>query len=303
MMATNLTCFADALPSSCDATDGAGAGAPTTLLERILKRKRMTLEARLEALGGLEGLQELMLDTPPVSPPNRLANAVAARSLAGRLAVVAEVCEPTPHTGGEAVASAARAWEAAGADAISVWTDEEYTPAGEEDLRAVARATKLPVMLCDYVLHPLQLVSALKSGACAAPLVAQILRGQALPTLAGFVRPAGMDVVAECVNAADVKAAEEAGVALYGVGLSVGLSLGGIPGAREQIVRGLLAELPFGAFSLVGVSSSLAEIRQAREAGADAIVLKRSILNEGELRGLTPQQVLEAIEPIITGDD
>ena len=44
------------------------------------------------------------------------------------------------------------AWEAAGADAVAVATDEEVTPLGEDDLQATARATKLPVMVMDCVM-------------------------------------------------------------------------------------------------------------------------------------------------------
>ena len=57
--------------------------------------------------------------------PERLANAIAYKSLQGRCGLMVELASPTPHDGGAAVAAAATAWEKAGADAIAVSIDEE----------------------------------------------------------------------------------------------------------------------------------------------------------------------------------
>ena len=157
-------------------------------------------------------------------------------------------------------------------------------------------------MVLDWIMHPMQLISALKAGACAAPLVAQVLKGW-LGTIATFARPSGMDIVVECVNAQDVEAAEAAGAGVYGMNLSVALTLGGIPGAQRQIIKGLLGSLPFGAFSVVGVSS-LDELRFAKYAGADCVLVRRALFEQGgELAGMTQAEVVDVLEPILTGDD
>lgn len=45
---------------------------------------------------------------------------------------------------------------AAGADALAVRTDSDYTPEGLKDLWTVCRAVKAPVLALDWYLHPLQ---------------------------------------------------------------------------------------------------------------------------------------------------
>jgi hypothetical protein len=66
----------------------------------------------------------------------------------------------------------------------------------------------------------------------------------------------------------------------------VGLSVG-IAGYGAAIARGLLANLPFGAISLAG-ARTVDEARAAREAGADALFIRRELVDafagrEGEL--------------------
>lgn len=48
---------------------------------------------------------------------------------------------------------------------------------------------------------------------------------------------------------------DQAGVPMYCVNISVGLSLRGIAGAAMDLTKGILEALPFGAISVVGVKT------------------------------------------------
>ena len=74
----------------------------------------------------------------------------------GRAVLVAEVCRPSPSATSSDVAKMAADYVAWGADAIAVATDLEETPGGLQDLFAVCRAVKVPVLQWDWFLHPLQ---------------------------------------------------------------------------------------------------------------------------------------------------
>lgn len=62
-----------------------------------------------------------------------------------------------------------------------------------------------------------------------------------------------------------MQAMSQAGVGLFGVNLAVGLSLA-LPNFATDMAKGLLADLPFGAASLVGIKT-FDEALKARLAG------------------------------------
>ena len=74
----------------------------------------------------------------------------------GKAVLVAEVCRPSPSSTSSDVAKLAADYVAWGVDAIAVATDLEDTPGGLQDLFAVCRAVKVPVLQWDWFLHPLQ---------------------------------------------------------------------------------------------------------------------------------------------------
>ena len=77
----------------------------------------------------------------------------------GKGVLVAEVCRPSPSATSSDVAKLAADYVAWGVDAIAVATDLEDTPGGLQDLFAVCRAVKVPVLQWDWFLHPLQVSS------------------------------------------------------------------------------------------------------------------------------------------------
>ena len=107
-----------------------------------------------------------------------------ARGFAGALwsapppAVIAEVKRASPSVGSIAEvdpASQARAYEAAGAAAVSVLTEPRHFDGSLADLRAVHLATSVPVLRKDFLVHPSQLMEARAEGADAVLLITAAL--------------------------------------------------------------------------------------------------------------------------------
>lgn len=107
-----------------------------------------------------------------------------ARGFAGALwsapppAVIAEVKRASPSVGSIAEvdpASQARAYEAAGAAAVSVLTEPRHFDGSLADLRAVHLATSVPVLRKDFLVQPAQLMEARAEGADAVLLITAAL--------------------------------------------------------------------------------------------------------------------------------
>lgn len=94
---------------------------------------------------------------------------------------------------------------------------------------------------------------------------------------------------------------EKAGVPFFGINLSVGLSLA-LPGFQKDMAKGLLNSMPFGVVTLVGARSA-ADARQARLAGADAVLLKRDMLCNGANNKRDVQQMMQQLSYSFSGDD
>ena len=103
----------------------------------------------------------------------------------------------------------------------------------------------------------------------------------------------------QVVNATELRAMEKVQVPFYGINLTVGLSLA-LPGFRADIANGLLGRMPFGVITLVGIQS-IEEGRLARAGGADALLVKRAMLEKAGRKGV--KNLMEQLEYATSGDD
>src|SRR5579863_3268352 len=132
-------------------------------LTEIMAWKRAEIASRLRPVA--EG-ELARLDASLPRPPSMLA--ALARSDRG-LAVIAEIKRRSPSAGeiaaGASAVERARAYQAAGADALSILTDAKYFGGALEDLRQVAEALPasagpLPCLRKDFMVHPVQVLEA-----------------------------------------------------------------------------------------------------------------------------------------------
>ncbi|GFH14820.1 IGPS domain-containing protein [Haematococcus lacustris] len=222
-------------------------------------RKQAQVESVLKELG-MEALEERLQSAAalPARPAYRLTSLIAESAPRGKAVLVWEVVRPGPASSPADLARLARQYVSLGADALAVRTDAADSPSALADLWAVTQAVKVPVLARDWVIHPLQVVDAKEAGA------------------AGVLGVIHQDAPVEVVNAQEMDSLSRAGVAFFGINLSIGLSLP-ISGFAEDVAHGLLGRLPFGAVSLVGVKT-IDEARTARQSGADALLIKQELI-------------------------
>jgi indole-3-glycerol phosphate synthase len=117
------------------------------------------------------------------------------------LAVIAEVKRASPSRGplapGIDAAAQARAYELAGADAISVLTEPDRFGGSLGDLRAAVAAVSIPVLRKDFLVHVQQIREAAHAGAAGALLIAAALDDGQLQLLIEECAACGLDALVE----------------------------------------------------------------------------------------------------------
>ena len=147
---------------------------PQNILQMILETKRKEI-ADLRNCRSLADLRAAAAAAPPVRnffaavthPPARLVN------------LIAEVKKASPSAGVIRAdfdpVAIARQYEAGGASAISVLTDQQYFQGSLEHLRAVRQAVALPVLRKDFIIDEAQVYESRAAGADAILLIAAAL--------------------------------------------------------------------------------------------------------------------------------
>ena len=117
-----------------------------------------------------------------LAPPRNFFAALA-KPPEGLVNIIAEVKKASPSAGVIKAdfdpVAIAQMYHAAGADALSVLTDEQYFGGKLEYLAAIKRAVPLPVLRKDFIIDPYQVWESRVAGADAILLIAEIL-GDAL---------------------------------------------------------------------------------------------------------------------------
>jgi indole-3-glycerol phosphate synthase len=184
------------------------------ILERIVASKRREIAEAKVRMPEAE-LNHRLRDAPPVRDIR------SALDRPPRVQILAEVKRASPSAGilradFEPVAIA-RIYEAHGAAAISVLTDEPFFQGSLAYLTAIRAAVALPVLRKDFILDPYQLLEARVAGADAVLLIAECLDSDALPHLLQRTHELGMKALVELYNAENLPRIVESGARLIGV--------------------------------------------------------------------------------------
>lgn len=111
----------------------------------------------------------------------------------------------------------AREYEAGGAQAISVLTDEKFFQGSLSYIPQVRQAVQLPVLRKDFIIHEAQITQARKFGADAVLLIAAILDKTRMADFLAQSRELGMDVLVEVHDEADLEKALAVDSPLIGI--------------------------------------------------------------------------------------
>jgi indole-3-glycerol phosphate synthase len=144
----------------------------------------------------------------------------AALSRPGR-AIIAEVKKASPSRGVIRAdfdpVAIARAYERAGARAISVLTDAPFFQGSLAYLEAIRHVVALPLLRKDFVLDPYQIHEALAFGADAVLLICAILDDGRLEELHSLAGGLGLDALVEVHSGVELERAARCGASLVGI--------------------------------------------------------------------------------------
>lgn len=206
----------------------------------------------------------------------------------GRLAVISEIKRRSPSAGaikeGVSALAQARRYQAAGADALSILTDQKFFGGQLSDLQEVTShfATTPPRVPCirkDFMVHPIQVRQAREAGASAILIIVRALTDEEITTLFAAANTAGLDSLFEIHTEPELGRALRHGAKIIGVNnrdlaifkTDLGLSERLIPLFPKNII----------AVSESGFSTG-ADAARARACGAHALLVGESLMKAAD---------------------
>ncbi len=206
---------------------------------------------------------------------------------AARMALIAEVKKASPSAGvicpNFDPVRIAREYEAAGAACLSVLTDEKFFQGSLEYLRQIRDAVKLPLLRKDFIIDERQILEAIEWGADAILLIVAILSDEQLARFHALAAEAGLAVLVEVHDEAELDRALKISPTLIGVNnrnlktfqvdLGTTERLAEVIGTRENAPM-LVAES--------GIHAR-ADVERLQRCGARAILVGESLVKQGDI--------------------
>lgn len=195
------------------------------------------------------------------------------------IALICEYKRRSPSAGeiapGVTLEDQVREYEAGGASALSVLTDETHFNGHLEDLAAARAACRLPILRKDFIVDRYQLVESAASGADAVLLIASVLDPGRLRDFQAEARELDLDCLVEVHNEPELHSALEAGAEVIGIN-NRNLDTGVVDVATTYE---LITDVPTGKMvvSESGISSR-AELVELERVGCDAALIGESLM-------------------------
>jgi indole-3-glycerol phosphate synthase len=216
---------------------------------------------------------------------------------AGDIGLIAEVKKASPSAGvicpNFDPVRIATEYEAAGASCLSVLTDEKYFQGSLDYLRQIRATVKLPLLRKDFIIDERQILEAIEWGADAILLIVAILDDERLKRFHALATEAGLAVLVEVHDEAELNRALAMGAELIGVNnrnlktFKVDLA------TTEQLAAKMSETGKLDKLLLVAESGihTRADVVRLKKAGAKAILVGESLVKQGNI----PEKVRELI--------
>jgi indole-3-glycerol phosphate synthase len=183
------------------------------ILDEIAAKRKEQLRREMDAVP----LDAVKRAAEHAAPPREFGRALRKSGLS----VIAEVKKASPSRGllcpDFHPAQIAMRYEAAGADAVSVLTEEAYFQGSSAALREVHDVVQLPVLRKDFVLDSYQIYEARAIGADAVLLIAALLGPEKLREFKKIADSLGLACLMEAHDECEVEAVLSAGAEFVGV--------------------------------------------------------------------------------------
>lgn len=208
----------------------------------------------------------------------------------GKIALIAEVKKASPSAGVICTdfdpVRIARQYEAAGADCLSVLTDEKFFQGSLEYLKQIREAVKLPLLRKDFIIDERQILEAVEWGADAILLIVAILSDVQLKHFHMLATEAGLAALVEVHDEAELERALAAGARLIGVNnrdlkiFKVDLGTTERLAARLDATRGRTEK------SLIAESGihTREDVQRLTRCGAQAILVGESLMKHSNIQ-------------------
>ena len=255
------------------------------ILDTIVAQKRIEIAALPERRIAAGDLRDAMLER------NERRDFLGAlrRPARGDVALIAEVKKASPSKG---VICAdfdpiriAREYEAAGATCLSVLTDEKFFQGSLDYLRQIRDAVKLPLLRKDFIIDERQILEAVEWGADAILLIVAILDDRQLQDYQALAAAAGLSVLVEVHDEAELDRALAAGSALVGVNNRDLKTFKVDLGTTARLAAKLFAS-PGGRSKLLVAESGIhtrADVEVLRRCGSGAILVGESLMRGNDI--------------------
>jgi indole-3-glycerol phosphate synthase len=212
----------------------------------------------------------------------------ALRRSDGKLAVISEIKRRSPSAGdiktGASALEEAQRYQLAGADALSILTDQKFFGGTLDDLREVTAhfrqsSSARPCLRKDFMVHPIQVLEARQAGASAILIIVRALADDEIATLFHAAQAVGLDALFEIHHETELECALRHGATIIGVNnrdlanfkTDLSLSERLIPQFPSHVV----------AVSESGIFTP-ADSARARSAGAHAVLVGEALMKAGD---------------------
>ncbi len=218
------------------------------------------------------------------------------------LSLIAEVKRASPSAGLIAdrfdPVEVAAGYEAAGADAISVLTDERFFQGHLDHLRAVRAAVDLPILRKDFVLDDVQIYEAAAAGADAVLLIVAALTQDELVSFLEVATICQLDALVEVHTLEELDRALDTEARIIGINnRNLGtfeVDLATTETLSEEVPAGILL------VSESGIRTA-EDSRRVRACGADAILVGEALMRSNNVLQQAAALKLETA-PAMNGD-
>ncbi|HXR46041.1 MAG TPA: indole-3-glycerol phosphate synthase TrpC [Candidatus Limnocylindrales bacterium] len=257
------------------------------ILDTIVEQKKrevVKLPARLIAAGDS---RDLLLERDE----HRDFIAALKNPRPGAMALIAEVKKASPSAGVICKdfdpVRIAREYEAAGASCLSVLTDAKFFQGSLDHLRQIRAAVKLPLLRKDFIIDERQILEAIEWGADAILLIVAILTDEQLRKFHSLAMEAGLAVLVEVHDEAELERVLKIDATLIGVN-NRDLKTFKVDLATTEKLAAKLFSSPVTRHSSLLVAESgihtRADVERLKKCGANAILVGESLMRGGDIK-------------------